>query len=62
MRRDDPYDNHRVWLRSKRIFRLDDGWYVDTRDGELGPYPFRLTAVMELERHLSQIAQPSSPY
>ena len=64
MRRDDPHDDHTVRLRSKRIFHSDDGWYVDTRDRELGPFPFRRTAVIELKRYLGelnpQLADPSS--
>ena len=52
MRRDENSYDHTVWLRSKRIFHSDDGWYVDTRDRKLGPFPFRRTAVIELRRYL----------
>ena len=64
MRRDENSYDHTVWLRSKRIFHSDDGWYVDTRDSKLGPFPFRRTAVIELKRYLGylnpQLADPSS--
>ena len=64
MRRDDQRYDHTVWLRSKRIFHSYDGWYVDTRDRKLGPFPFRRTAVIELKRYLGelnpQLANPSS--
>ena len=63
MSRDTLYD-HSVWLRSKRIFHSDDGWYVDTREHQLGPYRLRQTAVIELKRYLRelnpQLAQAAS--
>ena len=59
MSRDGLY-NHSVWLRSKRIYHSDHGWYVDMRDHQLGPFPFRQTAVIELKRCLKELnPQPS---
>ncbi len=54
MRHDDS-DGEKVWYRSKRTFHTDDGWYVDTREGNLGPFPGRQLAVIELQRYLNQL-------
>ena len=54
MRRDDPKDD-KSWLRSDRIFYRDDGWYVATREGDLGPFPGRSLAVIELNRYFREL-------
>ena len=48
MRRDDPNDD-KIWLRSDRIFYRDDGWYVATREGDLGPFRSLEMAVIGLD-------------
>ena len=44
MRDNDQYSG-KDWFRSKRVFHTDDGWYVGTRTGDLGPLPHRRLAV-----------------
>ena len=63
MRQDDP-SRDKVWFRSKRIFHTDDGWYVGTREGDLGPYPDRRLAAIQLKHYVRElerqkVAQPS---
>ncbi len=62
-RQDDP-DRDKVWFRSVRIFHTDDGWYVDTREGNLGPFPGKQLAAIELKHYVRElkremVAQPS---
>ncbi|MEE8286748.1 MAG: DUF6316 family protein [Gammaproteobacteria bacterium] len=54
IRQDDP-DSDRVWLRTKRIFHTDNGWYVGTREDNLGPFPDRKLAVIELKRYVRKL-------
>ena len=62
MRRDDA-DRDKVWFRATRIFHTDDGWYVGTREGNLGPFLDRQLADIELKRYIGelrrQLAHPS---
>ena len=51
MRRDDSNDD-KIWLRSERIFYSEDGWYISTREGDLGPFRLRRSAAIELKRYL----------
>ncbi len=53
--RHDDSDVEKVWSRSVRIFNTDDGWYVGTREGKLGPYPDRRLAVIEWNRYLKEL-------
>ena len=62
MRHSDP-DDDKVWFRSKRIVHTDNGWYVGTRESNLGPFPDRQLAVIELKRYVRElkrqkVAQP----
>jgi len=41
---DNELDGDSVWFPSERIFRTDDGWYVLTRKGNVGPLPDRRLA------------------
>ncbi len=50
-------DGTKVWYRSKRIFHTDIGWYVGTREGNLGPFPDRKLAVMESRHHIKELQQ-----
>ncbi len=54
MRHDDP-DDDKVWFRSKRIFHTDDGWYVATREGDLGPLPDRRLAAIQLKHYVREL-------
>ncbi len=56
MRQDDA-DLDRVWFRSRRIFRTDDGWYVATREGDLGPFPDKRLAAIQLKHHVRELAR-----
>lgn len=38
-----------------RIFQTDDGWYVDTREGNVGPLPHRRLAVVKLNRYIKDL-------
>ncbi len=63
MLQDDP-SSDKVWFRSKRILHTDDGWYVATREGDLGPFPDRRLAAIQLKHHVRElerqkVAQPS---
>ncbi len=51
---DKDLDGDNVWFRSKRIFRTNDGWYVRTRKGDLGPLPHRRFAVIKLKRYIKR--------
>ena len=42
---DNDLDSGKDWFGSKRIFHTDDGCYVGTRMGDLGPLPHRQLAV-----------------
>ncbi len=55
--RDNDLDGDKVWFRSKRIFHTDDGWYVGTRKGDLGPLPYRRLAVIKLKRYIKELKQ-----
>ena len=54
MRRDDPNDD-KIWLRSERISLRDAGWYVATREGDLGPFPLLEMAFTELNRYIRKM-------
>ncbi len=54
IRQDDP-DSDKVWFRTKRIFHTDNGWYVGTREDNLGPFPDRKLAVIELKRYVREL-------
>ena len=54
MRQDDA-DRDKVWFRAARIFHTDNGWYVGTREGNLGPYPDRQSADIELQQHIGAL-------
>ena len=61
MRQDDA-DRDRVWFRATRIFHTDDGWYVGTREGNLGPFLDRQLADVELQRYIGELnRQPAHP-
>ncbi len=53
--RQDDSDSDRAWLRTKRIFHTDNGWYVGTREDNLGPFPDRKLAVIELKRYVREL-------
>ena len=53
-RHDDP-DGEKVWFRSKRIFHTGDGWYVITREGNLGPFSEEQLADVELQQYLEEL-------
>ncbi len=53
-RHDDP-NGDKVWFRSRRIFHTDDGWYVGLREGNLGPFPDRQLAAIELKRYVREL-------
>ena len=62
--RHDDRNGDKVWFRARRIFHTDDGWYVGLRDGNLGPFPDRQLAAIELKRYVRElkrgmVAQPS---
>ncbi len=44
--RHDDRNGDKVWFRARRIFHTDDGWYVGSREGNLGPYPDRQLAAI----------------
>ncbi len=63
MRQDDA-DRDKVWFRAVRIFHTDDGWYVGMREGNLGPFPDRQLAAIELKYYVrglkrEKVAQPA---
>ena len=39
---------------SDRLFVIDQSWYVDTREGELGPFPSRTDAARALKQHIGE--------
>ncbi|MFB3107628.1 MAG: hypothetical protein ACE1ZA_22260 [Pseudomonadales bacterium] len=43
--RDNDLVSGKDWFGSKRIFHADDGWFVGTCTGDLGPLPHRRLAV-----------------
>ena len=60
MVRDDPNDD-----KIDRISLRADGWYVVTREGDLGPFALLEMAVIELDCYLDEVqprlAQSSIP-
>ena len=54
---DDP-KHDKVWLRSERIPSRDDGWYIATPDGDVGPFPDRRWAVTELMQRYHRASRP----
>lgn len=55
MREDDDTNNGRTYFRaSDRVFRVDDGWFYATREGDMGPHPSRDAAALDLKRYLSE--------
>ena len=38
-----------------RIFHTDEGWYVDMREGNVGPLPHRRLAVVKLKRYIKDL-------
>ncbi len=42
--RDNDLGGDSVWFPTERVFRVDDGWYVLTRKGNVGPFPDRRLA------------------
>jgi len=59
MRRDDPSGDIVWFLRSRRIVRRDDGWYVKTYHGDVGPFPDRRWAATELMKRYIGEPNPS---
>ncbi len=53
-------DDDQIWFRSKRIFHTNDGWYVDTGRGELGPVPHRRLTVIKLARYIKGLRRRKS--
>ncbi len=53
--RHDDRNGDKVWFRARRIFHTDDGWYVGSREGNLGPYPDRQLAAIELKRYVREL-------
>ena len=54
MRQDDA-DRDKVWFRAARIFHAESEWYVGTREGNLGPFPDRQAADIELQRYIGEL-------
>lgn len=47
---------HRQWERSEeRVFRLEDGWYFASREGDMGPYGNEGEALEQLDAYVMLI-------
>ena len=54
MRKSDTDPNKSYFRSSDRIFRVDDTWLVETREGELGPFESRDDATRALRQHIGE--------
>lgn len=40
----------KIWFRSERVFRVDEQWFIHTREGiAVGPYPDKFAADVDAE-------------
>ena len=53
MRKTDTSDTRR-FRSADRVFRADDAWFVETREGDLGPYATREEAAMRLRQFIAE--------
>ena len=37
-----------------RVFRVDEAWFVETREGDLGPFPTREEALIRLRHFIGE--------
>ena len=44
----------RYFRSADRVFRVDDAWFVETRESDLGPFPTREEALMRLRQHIGE--------
>ena len=54
MRKTDNNRNTKHFRSADRLFRVDDQWYVETREGDIGPFPTRQDATMRLRQHVGE--------
>ena len=53
MRKSD--DNKKSFFRSSdRLFRVDDNWFAETREGDIGPFSSRGDASRALRQHIGE--------
>ena len=55
LKRNNDLDADKDWFLSKRIFQTDEGWYADTRDGNIGPFPNSQLAIIELKFYIKYL-------
>ena len=53
MRKSDSSET-RHFRSADRVFRVDDAWFVETREGDLGPFPTREEASLRLKRFIGE--------
>ena len=56
MRKSDGMNNLRYYRSGDRCFRINEEWWVGTREGDQGPYPSREHAERELTRYTQMMA------
>ena len=55
MRRTDSKDITRSYFRTQdRLFALNGKWFFTTREGEIGPFHSRETAIREVKRYVQE--------
>ena len=55
MRRTDPECTTRSYFRSQdRLFVMNGQWFYTTREGEVGPFRSRETALKEVQRYVQE--------
>jgi hypothetical protein len=55
MRRTDPENTNKRYFRTQeRVFSMNGQWYFTAREGELGPFRTRETALSEVARYVRE--------
>jgi len=52
---DNELQGDKDWFFSKHISQTDDGWYVNTRDGNIGPFSDCQSAIIELKCYIKYL-------
>ena len=57
MRTSDDSRTTRAAYRAGRLFRSNNGWFVDTREGQRGPFPTRELATCDAKNYAQRMAE-----
>lgn len=54
MRKFDNNPNVKHFRSADRLFRVDDAWYAETREGDIGPFPTQQEANLRLRQYIAE--------